>query len=112
MDEKRENLKLHIIIWITIIIMIAVSIWSVFATIAIIEDSNDESITHTDCKITDKESHFGKQGTVYRIESTCGNWFTHETAYNELKMGKSYNLETTKGNWAHQPYLRGLASKQ
>jgi hypothetical protein len=110
MDEQQESRKLTIMLWAVIIVILATFIWCVLATIAIVEDSFDESVVHTSCEVTGKKSNPSKQGMSYRIDSTCGQWFTHDALYNNLKIGETYNLETTKGNWAHKPYLRGIVN--
>lgn len=109
MKEKWESTKLTVIVAIVFTVMVGTFIWAGFATVAIVDDLYSDNVVHTGCEVTNKISHSGRQ-VSYRIDSTCGNWFTDATVYNHLKIGNTYDLETTEGNWAHKPSLRGIAS--
>lgn len=72
---------------------------------AVRDDFRGDLVTHSACKILGKNSHDGKGGMRYSIESSCGDYSTNRQTFGYVQAGALYDFNTTKGNWAHSPYL-------
>lgn len=63
-----------------------------FAVIGFIAwDNNVHVSAASNCAVTDAHSHYNK-GQRFSLDTSCGNFSTNRTTYNEVEIGETYDF--------------------